>query len=142
MKTIILGLGLMVANTSAVKLDGIPKGALMQSNPSHWRKPWPEGATDNADGDAEVLDMFLHKKKKEVKPKVTYPWVFDEDVIETGASLDTAEKLVGTTLSPKAVKDGGLGMIFTYDNTKVQNSDLRGTVLGPLEWAKMREGKL
>ena len=114
----------------------------MQNNPSHWRKAWPEGATDNADGDAEVLEMFLHKKKTAPKPKVTYPWVFDEDVIETGASLETAENLVGSKLSPKSVKDGGLGMIFTYDNTKVQNSDLRGTPLGPLEWAKMREGKL
>merc|ERR1712139_366087 len=101
MKTIIFGL--MVANTAAVKLDGIDKGALMQSQASHWRKAWPEGDTDNADGDAEVLDMFLKKKKKEPKPKITYPWNYDEDVIETKNSLETAEGIVGTRLSKESV---------------------------------------
>ena len=138
MKTIILSLGLMVAETAAVNLEGIPKGALMQSQPSHWRKAWPEGDTDNADGDAEVLDMFLTKKKKEPKPKITYPWNYDEDVIETKNSLETAEGIVGTKLSKDAVHDGGLGMIFTYDNTKVQYE--RGTPFGPMEYQKMREG--
>ena len=132
MKTIIFSLGLMVASTGAVKLDGVPKAAIMQSQPSHWRKPWPEGATDNADGDAEVLDMFLHKKKKEPKPKITYPWVYDEDVVETDKSLATAEGIVGTKLSQGSVKDGGLGMIFTYDNTKVQYE--RNSPYGPHEY--------
>merc|ERR1711934_405803 len=138
MKTIILSLGLMAANTAAVKLDGIPKGALMQSQPSHWRKAWPEGDTDNADGDAEVLNMFLNKKKKEPKPKITYPWNYDEDVVETKNSLETAEGIVGTKLSPGSVKDGGLGMIFTYDNTKVQHE--RNSPYGPSEYNKMRDG--
>merc|ERR1711998_194984 len=100
MKTIILSVGLMAASTAAVKLDGISKDALMQNNPSHWRKPWPEGATDNADGDAEVMWMFLNKKKKEPKPKIVYPWNYDEDVIETKKSLETAEGIVGTKLTP------------------------------------------
>lgn len=110
----------------------------MQSQPSHWRKPWPEGATDNADGDAEVIDMFLHKKKKEPKPKIVYPWNYDEDVIETGDSLKVAEGIVGTKLSKDAVKEGGLNMIFTYDNTKVQYE--RGTPYGPHEYKAMRDG--
>lgn len=128
----------MVANTGAVQLQGVPKDAIMQAQPSHWRKAWPEGDTDNADGDAEVLDMFMHKKKKEAKPKITYPWNYDEDVVETGKSLETAEGLVGTKLSPGAVHDGGLGMIFTYDNTKVQWQ--RNTPYGPHEYAAMRQG--
>ena len=132
MKTIILSLGLMAAGTAAVKIDGISKDALMQNNPSHWRKAWPEGDTDNADGDAEVMWMFLNKKKKEPKPKITYPWNYDEDVVETGKSLETAEGIVGEKLSKGAVKDGGLGMIFTYDNTKVQYE--RNTPLGPQEY--------
>jgi hypothetical protein len=37
---------------------GIPYPALMQEQPTHWRKVWPEGATDNSDGDAEVIDRF------------------------------------------------------------------------------------
>ena len=43
--------------------------------------------------------------------------------------------MTGGKLSEGAVKDGGLGMIFTYDNTKVQNR--RGYVHGPHEWAKL-----
>ena len=110
----------------------------MQNQASHWRKPWPEGDTDNADGDAEVLWMFLNKTKKAVKPKITYPWNYDEDVIETKSSLETAEGIVGTKLSPKAVKDGGLGMIFTYDNTKVIWDS--HAPYGPDAYAKMRAG--
>jgi uncharacterized protein YjdB len=136
MKTIILGLGLMVGSTSSLKLEGIDKDALMQNNPSHWRKPWPEGDTDDGNGDAEVMEMFLKKKAAKPKAKITYPWNYDDDVIETGKSLETAEGLTGAKLSHDAVKDGGLGMIFTYDNTKVQNR--RGYVHGPHEWAKMQ----
>ena len=46
---------------SAVKLSydghshGIPYPAIMQEQPSHWRKVWPEGAVDNGDTDAEVI---------------------------------------------------------------------------------------
>ena len=137
MKTI-FSLGLMVASTGALKLNGVPKDDIMQNQASHWRKAWPEGATDDANGDAEVIDMFLHKKKKEPKPKITYPWNYDEDVIETGASLKTAEDLVGSKLSNAGVKEGGLGMIFTYDNTKVQYE--RNTPTGPQEYAAMRAG--
>ena len=133
MKTIILSLGFMVAGSAAVKLEGIPKTAIMQAQPNHWRKAWPEGATDNADGDDEVLGMFLKDRTKKKKPVVTYPWNYDEDVIGTGASLETAEKLVGKKLTPP--KDGGLGMIFTYDNTAVQNTLLRDGVMGPHEYA-------
>ena len=135
MKTIILALGLMVGSTSSVKLDGIDKDALMQNNPSHWRKPWPEGDTDDGNGDAEVMEMFMRKKAKEPKKKITYPWNYDEDVVETKKSLETAESMTSAKLSADAVKDGGLGMIFTYDNTKVQNR--RGYVHGPHEWAKL-----
>ena len=42
-----------------IGLGGIPYPALMQEQPSHWRKVWPEGAIDNSDGDAEVMDRFL-----------------------------------------------------------------------------------
>merc|ERR1711998_656661 len=73
------------------------------------------------DGDAEVLDMFTYPAKKDkAKKKITYPWEFDEDVDTTKASLETAEDAIGSKLSKGAVKDGGLGMIFTYDNTAVQ----------------------
>ena len=108
----------------------------MQNQPSHWRKAWPEGDTDDGNGDAEVLEMFMKKKKEKEKKKVTYPWSYDEDVVETKKSLETAEGITGAKLNDAAVKDGGLGMIFTYDNTKVQYQ--RGTPYGPQEYAKMR----
>ena len=133
MKSITFALGLLVADSAAVKLDGIPKTAIMQSQPNHWRKAWPEGV-DNADGDAEVLMKFLEPRKKKEKPVITYPWNYDEDVIGTGNSLETAEKLVGKKLNTPS--DGGLGMIFTYDNTATQNTFLRDTAQGPMEYAK------
>ena len=91
----------------------------MQEQGAHWRKVWPEGAVDNGDGDADVLDMFLKpdiKTKKKVK--ITYPYTLDEEVVDTAESIATAEKITNKTLTKEGVKNGGLDMIFTYDNTK------------------------
>ena len=72
----------------------------MQNNPSHWRKHWPEGATDNADGDAEVLDMFAQRRKKKDKTQTfTYPWQYDKDVVTTGDSLALSEDMTGKALT-------------------------------------------
>ena len=91
----------------------------MQEQGEHWRKAWPEGAVDNGDGDADVLDMFLKPEIKEKKkPKITYPYTLDEDVIDTENSIKTAEGLTNATLTKEGVKNGGLDMIFTYDNTR------------------------
>tara|TARA_B110000259_G_C13814922_1_gene322276 strand:- start:46 stop:627 length:582 start_codon:yes stop_codon:yes gene_type:complete len=56
---------LALTSTSAINLKyvapvnghshGIPYSATMQEQPSHWRKVWPEGATDNGDSDSEVI---------------------------------------------------------------------------------------
>merc|ERR1711998_96389 len=80
-----------------IGLGGIPYPALMQEQPSHWRKVWPEGATDNSDGDAEILDRFNKrpKEKEEDKPE-TYPWSLDEDVLSTGDSIKTAETITSS----------------------------------------------
>ena len=77
---------------------------------------------DNSEGDDKVLDMFLEpEKKKKEEAKVTYPWTLDEDVLSTHASLNTSETMTGKKLSAEAVRNGGLDMIFHYDNTKRQN---------------------
>ena len=102
-----------------IGLGGIPYPALMQEQPSHWRKVWPEGATDNSDGDAEIIDRFNKKpKEKDPEKEEKYPWSYDEDVISTGDSIKTAEKITESELGTP--KNGGLDMIHTYDNTKVQ----------------------
>ena len=102
-----------------IGLGGIPYPALMQEQPSHWRKVWPEGATDNSDGDAEILDRFNKgKKPKKPEPEEKYPWTLDEDVVSTGDSIKSAEKITASELGTP--KNGGLDMIHTYDNTKVQ----------------------
>ena len=111
----------LLASASAVQLSGIDPDDLMQEQPSHWRKEWPQGSIDNADGDAEVLDKFNHPEKKKPKKKeVTYPWSLDEDVTSTQDSIKKAEGLTGKQLSQEGVRDGGMDMIFKYDNTKVQ----------------------
>ena len=92
----------------------------MQEQPSHWRKRWPEGVIDDAQGDAEILDWFNNPEhKKNNKPVITYPWTYDEDVISTQDSIETAEAMTKKKLHTEAVRDGGLDMIFHYDNTKV-----------------------
>ena len=105
----------------AVQLSagGIPYHALMNEQPSHWRKVWPEGAVDNSDGDAEIIDRFNKEPPaKPDGPQEKYPWSYDEDVLATKASLKTGEKITGEELGEQ--KHGGLDLINTYDNTKVQ----------------------
>merc|ERR1711967_66586 len=53
---------------------GIDKKSLMDVNPSHWRKSWPEGCTDGGAGDAEfnVVDEFNHPAPP--KPSGDYVW--------------------------------------------------------------------
>ena len=117
-----LCLALLVSSAVAVTLESIPASTLMQNNPSHWKKNWPEGIVDNGDEDAEILNTFLKpvdtKKKKPVGTE-TYPWTLDEDVIATQKSIETAEKITSKKLSAKATKNGGLDMISVYDNEKV-----------------------
>ena len=71
----------LLGATSAVSINGISGGKMHHNGANaidgqtNWRKPWPQGI-DNADGDAEVLDMF---NKPEAKPKTgaeteSYPW--------------------------------------------------------------------
>ena len=117
-----LCVALLVSSASAVTLESIPAGTLMQNNPSHWRKTWPEGIVDNGDEDSSVIEMFLKpvdEKKKKVAKKETYPYTLDEDVISTQKSIETAEGITKKKLSDKATKNGGLDMINVYDNTKV-----------------------
>ena len=71
----------LIGAANAVTLEGISSGKMHHSGApasdgsTNWRKPWPQGI-DNADGDAEVLDMF---NRPEAKPKSgaeteNYPW--------------------------------------------------------------------
>ena len=122
MKYTLIALALL-GEISAHKLvsHGIPKKEIMQEQPSHWRKVWPQGAIDNADGDADVLNMFLYpEEKKKKKPTITYPYELDEDVISTQDSIAKAEELTNEKLHLEAVHDGGMDMINVYDNTKRQ----------------------
>merc|ERR1711957_1148041 len=128
MKSIILSLGLMVGSTSSLKLEGIDKGDLMQNNPSHWRKAWPEGDTDNGQDDSDVIDRLHNKHKgfKEAKPKETYPWSYDEDVIHTGNSLALSEHMTGKELTHEGVGTTHRGLdwvagieFFTFPRTDI-----------------------
>merc|ERR1719504_220143 len=123
MKAAILALvAIATQETQAVQLAsrGIPYPALMQEQPGHWRKVWPEGAVDNSDGDAEVIDRFNTRPAgPPAGPQEKYPWEFDADVIGTKNSIAQAEKVTGEEFgSQKEYK--GLDLILNYDNTKVQ----------------------
>merc|ERR1739838_6372 len=106
-----------IASAYAVKLhlepvmNGIPDGTLMDKNPSHWRKIWPEGDTDAGQFDEEVINMAGPGRKgvPEV-PKVykPLPWELDEDVISTQGSIETAESMIGGKMKSENVKDRGM----------------------------------
>ena len=83
---------------------GVDKDDLMQNNPSHWRKSWPEGNTDNGQDDSDVLARLGTKKRshKDAADKINYPWAYDEDVIHTGNSLALSEDMTGKQMT----KDG------------------------------------
>ena len=83
----------------------------MQEQISHWRKRWPEGAIDDSTNDEDVLNLLGEPKKKKKKEEVTFPWSYDEDVIETEESLKVAEKLTHRKLHLEAVHDGGLDLL-------------------------------
>ena len=124
---------LLIASASAAQLDvvgysngSIPIGTLMQNNPSHWRKVWPEGAVDNADGDADIINRFLYPVDP-VKKKggETYPYTISEDVLSTQASIKKGEKITGEELTAGGAASRGMNMISTYDNSgNVMEQDL------------------
>ena len=114
-------IAVLVSSAQAISVESIPKGTLMQNNPSHWRKVWPEGIVDNGDADAEILEAFLlpeDEKAKKKGKKETFDWTLDDDVIATQKSITTAEGITSQKLNDAATKNGGLDMISVYDNTK------------------------
>ena len=121
-------IALLIASASAVQLEAttIPAGSLMQNNPSHWRKIWPEGITDNADGDAEILNRFNKpEEEKKTKGLETYPWTMSDEVKETQASIQKGLKITGEEFSNEAATQRGMNMLHTYDNThNVMEQDL------------------
>ena len=94
---------------------------------------WPEGAVDNSDGDAEVIDRFNRgQPEKPEGPQEKYPWEFDADVIGTKHSIAQAEKVTGEEFGAQK-EYRGMDMILNYDNTKVQFE--RNLPYGPLmDW--------
>ena len=54
---------------------GIPDKTLMDKNPSHWKKSWPEGCTDAGEGDPEFknIDEYNHPAVKEKDPGYIWP---------------------------------------------------------------------
>ena len=111
-------IALFVASASAIQVESIPAGSLMQNNKSHWKKVWPEGITDNADGDAEILDRFnLPEKKKKEDKEEKYPWTISDEVKETQASIAKGLAITKEEWSDDAAKQRGLDMLPTYDNT-------------------------
>mgnify|MGYP000857277275 CR=1 FL=1 len=99
-----------------MRLTGIDKDDLMQNQPSHFRKKWPEGVVDNGEGDGELYDFLEENKKKKPEPVITYPWSLAEEAVHSQKSLEWAESHYNHKLSEESVKDGGMGMIFHYDN--------------------------
>ena len=113
---------MLLSGSEAIKMTqkGISGDDLMQSQPSHWRKNWPQGDVDDGTNDEDVMYVpaLARKTRRRHGPKETYPYTLDEDVIDTRESLETSEGLTGKKLSNDGVKQRGLNWIFHYDNTK------------------------
>ena len=107
----------LIAGAHAIVLRGIPDGHLMQNQPSHWRKSWPEGDTDAGDADEDVINLAGPGRKGEPKPapksfKETFKYELDEDVISTDASIDVAEKTLKKKLKDSVVRDRGFSIVW------------------------------
>ena len=111
----------IISAVASIQLEsnGIPNAAIMQNQIPHWRKIWPQGDTDDSNEDDKVIDMFLNPPANDnVKPPITYPWAYDEDVIATKNSLAEGEKMVGTQFTAAAAKERSMDMIDSYDNNR------------------------
>ena len=84
----------------------------------HWRKAWPEGATDNGDGDDDIIEAYntpLPHKHKTERPKYVpvkfekYP--LSEDVLTTQNSIKQAEKITSKKLTAKGAAKRGFDMM-------------------------------
>ena len=70
MKTFaIIFAGILSAQAVQLSAQGIDEKELMEGN--HWRKVWPEGNTDNSDGDSDVINTFLKPKAPKPEPENT-----------------------------------------------------------------------
>ena len=52
------------------RISGIDKGDLMQSQPSHWRKGWPQGAIDDSTDDDKIMNWM--REPKPPAPPIQY----------------------------------------------------------------------
>ena len=77
-------------------IGGIDKDDLMQNQKSHWKKPWPQGDTDDGTNDEDVLNMTWDDKKKKKKDKLTYPWTLDSEIVDSQKHLEDIEKKLGS----------------------------------------------
>merc|ERR1712032_373239 len=66
MKSYILA-ALLLSEAEAIRMTqrGIDKGDLMQSQPSHWRKNWPQGDIDDGTNDEDVMYIPALEKRRE-----------------------------------------------------------------------------
>ena len=101
-----------------LQMEGIDKKELMQNQPSHFRKQWPQGIVDDSTNDDKIMFGWSDHRKKKVEPKETYPFTLEDDIVASHASLAQAEGKLDHKMSDESAKNGGMDMIFTYDNTK------------------------
>ena len=64
------------------------------------------------------MDMFANPEVKDKrKPTETYPWTLADEAVETAKSIVEAEDKTKKKLTAEGVRNGGMDMIFSYDNT-------------------------
>ena len=56
MKTTNLAITALLSTSSAIQLNSIPWVTLMQNQPSHWKKIWPQGMVDDGLDDDLVVE--------------------------------------------------------------------------------------
>ena len=90
----------------------IPGGHSDMRYLSKWRKPWPQGAVDNAANDEDVLNMRgSGRKAKEEKPVITYPWTLDSDIIDSQQHLEDVQGIVEHEMPKHIYWDRGYEML-------------------------------
>ena len=94
---------------------------VMQNQPAHWRKQWPEGNTDQGQRDDEVVlpeGEYRGRKWLQPVPVVEYnTGPLDDDILDSQAHLEHYESDFGLEhgLSKESYQDRGFAIVNSND---------------------------
>ena len=101
-----------MVSLDAMMMNPMEDPAIMQNQPSHWRKQWPEGLTDQGQQDDTVVDRqgkYRGRKWTKPVPVVDYghDLPLDGDIVDSQKHTEDAESQFEKVLAPSSYLDRG-----------------------------------